>query len=227
MAFRKKARFVLAHQPDLLIVQECEHPDRLHFDDELQKPTNCLWYGENKHKGMAILSYGNCRIKEEANHNPVFRTIVPVKVTLNRSSLLLFAIWAFNPTDKNAVYIEQVWKAIDHYENFLSNKKTILAGDFNSNAIWDRKHRISNHSNVVKRLSEKGIHSVYHSHFKQVQGHEIHPTFYFYRHKDKPYHLDYCFASADLIKKMDQVEVGAYEHWSTYSDHMPLIVTFR
>ena len=34
---------------------------------------------------------------------------------------------------------------------------------------------------------------------------------------------DYCFVSADMIKKIKSVEVGSYNMWSKYSDHVPLI----
>ena len=48
MAFRKKAGHILAHKPDILVVPECEHPDKLKFNDDVQKPTDILWFGENK-----------------------------------------------------------------------------------------------------------------------------------------------------------------------------------
>jgi len=123
--------------------------------------------------------------------------------------------------------VEQVWKAIDHYDRFISNKMTLLAGDFNSNTIWDKKRSTRNHSDVVKRLEEKGVFSCYHFHHKQSQGKEMHPTYYLYRHRDKPYHIDYCFASADILKKIKSVEIGEYDHWSAYSDHVPVMVTFK
>jgi exodeoxyribonuclease III len=47
-----------------------------------------------------------------------------------------------------------------------------------------------------------------------------------YRKKDKPYHLDYCFASGDFVKHLKQVEVGDHEFWCKYSDNVPVIVTF-
>jgi exodeoxyribonuclease-3 len=102
----------------------------------------------------------------------------------------------------------------------------MLVGDFNSNAIWDKKHRVGNHSHVVKRLEDKNIFSCYHIHHKQTQGKEQHPTLYMYRHKDKPYHLDYCFVSADLAGKIRSVEIGDYEGWKDHSDHVPVMVTF-
>ncbi len=102
----------------------------------------------------------------------------------------------------------------------------MLIGDFNSNTIWDKPRREGNHSAMVQHLERKDIYSVYHKHFNQTQGQEQHPTLYMYRHKDKPYHLDYCFASLDMIKNLKSVEVGEYEFWKDYSDYVPVMVTF-
>ena len=228
MAFRKKAALILTHKPDILIIVECEHPDKLLFTADIPKPTDSLWFGKNRHKGLAIFSYSNFRFKILDNHNEDFKMIIPIEVTGGQFDFNLFLIWAYNPTDKDGKYITQVWKAIIHYDDLLTDKTTMLIGDFNSNTIWDyKKHRLSNHSMVIKQLEGKNIFSTYHLHHKQTQGKEEHPTFYMYRHKDKPYHIDYCFASTDMLKKLQLVEVGEYEFWSKYSDHVPLIITFK
>jgi exodeoxyribonuclease-3 len=226
MAFRKKAAFILAHKPDILIVPECEHPDKLIFNNDTQKPTDILWFGTNLHKGLGIFSYSDFRFKVHDGHDQNLQMVIPIAVTGKQFSFNLFAIWANNPNDPDGQYVEQVWKAIHHYDKLLTGKRTVLAGDFNSNTIWDRKYRAGNHSNVVKYLEEKGIYSSYHLYFKEAQGREQHPTLYLYRHKDKPYHIDYCFISADLAKKMRSVEIGDYDFWMQYSDHVPVTVTF-
>ncbi|HEV3251076.1 MAG TPA: endonuclease/exonuclease/phosphatase family protein [Puia sp.] len=226
MAFRKKAGLILAHKPDILIVQECEHPDKLLFPVGTPKPTETMWFGNNRNKGLAIFSYSNYHFTVMDNYNRGLEMIVPISVSGDHLDFNLFAIWANNPNDKDGPYIEQVWKAVHYYDALLTNKKTILAGDFNSNTIWDRKRRESNHSNVVKLLEGKGIFSSYHLHHKQTQGKEKHPTLYMYRHQDKPYHIDYCFVSADMAKKIHSVEVGEFDCWTKFSDHVPVIVTF-
>jgi exonuclease III len=226
MAFRKKARFIVAHKPDILIIPECEHPDKLLFPADILQPTDTLWFGKNKHKGLGIFSYSDFRFKVLDEHNPSLQMIIPVSVTGGPCDFILFAIWANNPDDKDGQYIEQVWKGVHYYDALLTGIKTILAGDFNSNTIWDRKRREGNHSNVVKLLEAKGIFSSYHLHYRQAQGMEKHPTLYMYRHKDKPYHIDYCFVSADLVKKIQSVKVGNFKFWTKYSDHVPVIVTF-
>ncbi|MES1181200.1 MAG: endonuclease/exonuclease/phosphatase family protein [Flavobacterium sp.] len=225
MAYRKKAGHILAHKPDIVVVPECEHPDKLRFNDDITKPTDVLWFGENKNKGLGIFSYSHFRFKLIRTHNPAFKMIIPIAVSGNDYKFTLFAVWANNPADPDGVYVEQVWKALHHYK--LSKKNTILAGDFNSNTIWDRKYRIGNHSHVVDHLQKKGITSCYHLHHNQLQGREEHPTHYLYRHRDKPYHLDYCFASADLACKIESVEIGDFDFWKQYSDHVPVIVNFH
>lgn len=226
MAFRKKAEFILTYKPDILIVPECEHPDKLLFPIDTPKPTDILWVGKNQNKGLAIFSYSNFRFKVLDNHNQDLQIIIPIAVSDGQFDFKLFAIWANNPSDRDGQYIEQVWKALHHYNKLLTDTKTILIGDFNSNKIWDRKHRDSNHSNVVKLLEDKGIFSTYHLHHKQTPGIEKHPTLYMYRHKDKPYHIDYCFASKDLLDKVSSVEIGDFDEWIKYSDHVPVVVTF-
>lgn len=227
MAFRKKADLILTHQPDILIVPECEHPNKLLFNNDTPRPTDIVWFGHNQNKGLAIFSYCNFRFRVLEMHNDSFKMVIPIAVSGGQFDFTLFAIWANNPNDKDGQYITQVWKAIHHYETLIKDRQTILIGDFNSNTIWDKPRREGNHSTVVKRLEAKGIHSVYHKHFNQIQGREQHPTLYMYRKKDKPYHIDYCFASIDMLKHLQSVEVGDCDVWLQYSDHVPVIVTFN
>ncbi|MBS1935826.1 MAG: endonuclease/exonuclease/phosphatase family protein, partial [Bacteroidetes bacterium] len=217
----------LTHKPDILVVPECEHISKFKFDTKTPEPSDMLWFGDNQNKGLGIFSYGNYKLKLRRNHNPELKLIIPVSVSNDEFNLTLFAIWANNPADPDGQYVEQVWKAIKHYNRYLTDQKTILIGDFNSNTIWDRKYREGNHSNVVKKLEKKGIISSYHFYHKQIQGKEQHPTFYLYKHKDKPYHLDYCFVSSDIAEKIEAVEIGEHEYWMKYSDHVPLSMTFR
>lgn len=226
MAFRHKAEFILKHTPDILIVPECENPDRLLFPNHVQKPTQIIWYGENQNKGLGVFSYSNYKLNLLDCHNPNFKNILPISVTNGKIKFILFAIWANNPKDEDGAYVTQIWKALKFYDCILSENETILMGDFNSNKIWDKPRREGNHSTLVEKLETKNIVSVYHKFYNQIQGKEEHPTLYMYRHINKPYHIDYCFASNDFINKLESVEVGSYEDWTELSDHKPLIINF-
>ena len=226
MAFRKKADIILKYKPDILIVPECEHPNKLLFNCDTPKPTDILWFGQNHNKGLCIFSYSDFRFKVLDVHDGNLKMIIPIAVSDGHYEFTLFAIWANNPKDPDGQYITQVWKAIHQYDTLITGKQTILIGDFNSNTIWDRPRREGNHSTVVGRLEAKGIYSVYHRHFCQTQGSEQHPTLYLYRRKDRSYHIDYCFASMDMLEHLKSVEVGEFDLWAKYSDHVPVIVTF-
>lgn len=223
MAFRKKAEAILKYRPQILIVPECEHPDRLHFSAGVPQPKDLAWVGENRNKGLGIFSYGKHRFTA-LPHNPDIKLILPVAVTGGDVDFTLLAVWANHPTDKGFVYVGQVWKAIRHYESLLALGPLILSGDLNSNTVFDKPKREGNHTTVVERLSAYGVRSCYHQHFNQQQGTEKHPTHYLYRHRNKPYHLDYCFASKHFT--IQKVTVGRHAYWSRYSDHVPLVVSF-
>jgi endonuclease/exonuclease/phosphatase family metal-dependent hydrolase len=76
---------------------------------------------------------------------------------------------------------------------------------------------------VVEELKEIGVRSIYHHQFNEFQGEETKPTFYLHRNTDKPYHIDYAFASNDLYNK-SSMTVGAKEEWLSISDHLPLCI---
>jgi len=227
MAFRKKADYILALNPDILIIPECEHPDKLRLGENMRLPTDVIWYGTNTNKGLAVFSYRNYKLELLDIHNPELRYVLPLRVTNGPVYFTLFAIWANNPQDKDGPYITQIWKAIHFYDNQILDNKTILAGDFNSNTVWDKFYRKGNHSTVVEKLAQKNIFSTYHKFYSQEQGKECHPTLFMYRHQNKPYHIDYCFASSDFIEKLINVEVGLYDDWKHCSDHKPLSVEFN
>ncbi|WP_310395618.1 endonuclease/exonuclease/phosphatase family protein [Hymenobacter sp.] len=226
MAFRRKAAAILAERPDVLIVPECEHPDKLRFDASVPPATSVVWQGTNPNKGLGVFSYGSYSLRLLDLHNLAFRTVLPLQVNGPVGSFTLLAIWANHPADRDGAYVTQIWKALQHYPASLLAAPVVLAGDFNSNAIWDRPRRVGNHSDVVRHLAERGIHSAYHRHYQQLHGQEQHPTWYMYRHADKPYHLDYCFASQALLDQLQHVEICDPDKWLRHSDHVPVMVSF-
>ena len=120
-----------------------------------------------------------------------------------------------------------MWKALTSYSVLLSEEKIIIAGDFNSSSKWDRKGRKSNHSNIVKALDEHGIKSAYHEHFAEEQGQESQATLFFTYNEEKPFHIDYCFASEWFCQRLRSMTLGESKDWLEDSDHMPLIMDFE
>ena len=61
--FIKKAETILLQQPNIFVVQEWEHPDKLFFNSTTQLPNDFLWFSENKNKGLGVFSYSDDSLK--------------------------------------------------------------------------------------------------------------------------------------------------------------------
>jgi endonuclease/exonuclease/phosphatase family metal-dependent hydrolase len=55
----------------------------------------------------------------------------------------------------------------------------------------------------------------------EKHGEETQKTFYLYRHKDKCYHIDYCFLNPKHLKNF---EILDNDEWLKMSDHLPILV---
>lgn len=223
-AFRKKNEQILKQNPDILIVLECENEERLQFGKLTPRPNDFFWYGDIPNKGIAVFAYSDYKFELLKEFNPKFKYIIPLKVTRENESFLLFAIWAKDDKQNPlASYIGQIWLAVNYYSR-LFDYNSILIGDFNSNQIWDNIDRIGNHTHVVDKLKEKGIYSLYHEKLKVEQGQEKDYTFFMHRRTNRPYHIDYCFMSKHFLVKDYSFTLGNYGDWVTYSDHVPMTV---
>ena len=224
MAFRKKFEAVVDLQPDILVLQECEQQSKLSVALKNTSARDILWYGKNPHKGTAVISFRDIQIDMRKDHDPAYEFIIPYRVKTKQRSFDLYNIWAMpHQTDRKKDYVGQIYGALHHYSKALK-KDSILIGDFNSNAIWDNKNKVGNHTDIVSILADQNIHSIYHHQHSIAHGKEADPTLYLLKNQEKPYHMDYCFASQSLITKKTKMEVGRYQDWIKLSDHMPVIV---
>jgi exonuclease III len=226
MAFRKKAEFILTEEPDILIVPECENLEKLKFNNNTISPNDLFWYGDNSNKGIGVFSYCDLKISLIKDHNSDFKYIIPLSIKGNNIEFILLAIWCQKPYNSDNYGIH-TWNAIKYYKDLLKTEKVIIAGDLNSNSIWDKPNREANHSNIVRELQIIGIESTYHFYNEEEQGKESNPTLHLHRNFDKPYHIDYCFASDFFMKRLKQVKIGTYENWAKYSDHNPVIIDYE
>lgn len=226
MAFRKKAEFILNEKPDIIIVPESENPEKLNLNKDFLLPNDIFWYGDNPNKGIGVYSYSDLKISVSELHNPDFRYIIPLLITNKDIEFILLAVWCQKPKNSDN-YGTHTWNAIHYYSELLNKEKLIIAGDFNSSSIWDKKNRKANHSNIVNKLKDKGIESTYHLFNNEEQGKESNATLFMHRKEDRPYHIDFCFASNYFINKLKSVSIGKYETWTRLSDHNPVICEFE
>lgn len=208
-------------KPDIVVVPECED-----FGEQIP---DGLWFRvDSKEKGIGVFSYSKeytLEVHEEffKSDNPY---VIPIKVSGKdgKEKFTLFAVW----TKDNAradEYIGQLWNAVTQYERLLVGP-VVIAGDLNWDMNIEKKYKSNLFTKTIRFLEEKGIKSMYHEYFKEKFGEETQYTEYHSRWK-KYYHVDYCFASEDFIKNLEEVKIGEFKDWGKDSDHMPLIVTFK
>ncbi|WP_210367734.1 endonuclease/exonuclease/phosphatase family protein [Bacillus sp. REN3] len=223
MRFRDKIENLLPSTADLLVIPECEALKKWKANKHLQEINQFLWFGENLNKGIGILTFNDAfHIKLHPSYNKEFRYIIPLIVT-GKQNFILIAVWSQLSKSKFYSYIGQIYLALKYYEALLK-EPCIIAGDWNSNKIFDNIKRVGNHSIVVDILEKVSIRSAYHKSFNEEHGLETWPTHYFRKEKARPFHIDFIFASDSILKQMSKFEIGSYEDWIKYSDHMPIIM---
>lgn len=228
MAFRKKKENVLAYDPDIIIIQECENPRRKGSWDEF---TDYLWIGENPHKGLGIFVRNGYSFSVVVTEEPCSsRYIKLVRVGNRLESFLLMGLWAMDePKRPRQRYIGQVYSAVKHYYDLICAEPCIIAGDFNGNAIWDAEPNrplCGNFAATVQMLADAELFSVYHHWTGNSFGKEEEATLFLLKQKQRPYHIDYLFVPVKMKNRLNDFWVGSYEEWIALSDHMPLFVDF-
>ena len=235
-ALRKKLVEADSLSADILIVEECEDPDKSTqaYRDWAE---DYIWCGRNKNKGIGVFARNRYKISplQWSGQHRIEGILSGNKVTSWKTEELecflpftindeytVLAVWTKNPDGDVFGYIGQLWKYLQIHGDQLKGDKVIIAGDFNSNAIWDRKGRCWSHSEVVKQLEGMGLRSLYHSKYGETPGKEATPTLYLQKNPDKPYHIDFVFLSECMVPK-SSIKIGKRDNWLKVSDHMPVI----
>lgn len=219
-AFRRKFDRLEAIDADILVVQECEDPSQSTAEYRAWAGTH-VWVGYGKNKGIGIFPRRGQKIERLVWPDHGFELFLPVRIDGNIDVL---GVWTQQATSSKLSYIGQFWHYLQVHQSSLQ-PSTIIAGDFNSNAIWDRPRRSWNHSDCIREMEGLGFRSLYHRLTGEEQGREAQPTFYLHRHLAKPYHIDFVFAHLDLLDGNSfGAWVGHADDWLAWSDHMPIAV---
>lgn len=218
-AFRKKYEELDSYyEADIYLIQECENPKECNDQSYKNWAKNFKWLGNNKNKGIGIFAKENVHIQPLHFPSNGYKYFLPVLVN---QSFQLVNVWTQSGNEKRYRYIGQLWNYVQINKHRFNN--VMIGGDWNSNPIWDDKHDYWSHSEVVSELKKINIESVYHHISREANGNESNPTFYMYRHKDKPYHIDYMFASPNLLNAVKEFSIGESAKWLEHSDHLPIL----
>ncbi|MGI9386060.1 MAG: hypothetical protein ACR2OX_01390 [Methyloligellaceae bacterium] len=230
MALHRKAEALLALRPDIAIISECAEPSRLQAtssSDWMECPP--VWIGKNRTKGLGVFGFNGYVPRLSTEYSPRYRYVAPVRV-FGPARFNLLAVWAQNAsagvTRKHQPGPLRL--ALTRYRDFLTGTPSVVAGDFNNNAIWDRPGWRINHMTKVRVLEDMGLVSAYHDIMAEAQGEETVPTHYWRdRRKNGPTsHLDFVFLPQPWASAIRDFSVGTFEDWcgNGLSDHVPIVV---
>ena len=152
--FEGKAGHIFAESPDIAVIQECSRrsAEVPAFDGYCG-----YWIGDKQSRGMAVFWKRGWKVKplwEPQELDP--RWIVPFRVA-GAKRFTLIAVWACAVAGKRrASYVGQIHRSLEEHPEWFSPGPVVMAGDFNSNAIWDKTRRPENHSAMVLFLKGMG-----------------------------------------------------------------------
>ena len=211
--FDAKVRALDGLRYDIALVQEIARPDGENL------PTR-LWIGDKPTHGVAAVAANGFTLRRHRSPLGPLDPVVPIQVSGPRSFNLI-AVWG----RQESRYIRGVHARLVALKGVVRRRPTVIAGDFNSNTIWDKPRAPIDHSRFVAWMREElGLVSAYHAHFGEAHGMESTPTYFHTWQRPKPYHIDYVFIPEAWRNRLANVYVGGYEDWSKLSDHRPLSV---
>lgn len=210
--FREKYQQILELDADIYVIQECENPEKYGGKEYRDTLANSFWIGKYQYKGLAVFTTRpDIKLELLDWEGKDKRLFLPIRVN---DTFTLLGVWACDP------YIREFYdyKALNEER---MTEELIMIGDFNSSAVFDKKHPGAgkSHSIVVKQLQEKGIEDIYHHLTGEKQGQEKCPTFFLAKHLDCPYHIDHCFSNP---KNVSSMKIHTRYDWLRKSDHLPL-----
>jgi hypothetical protein len=215
MALARKAKHLLALQPDVAVVLECS--DSASLDGMVR----IEWTGRYPRNGMAVFARPEltgvvAEAPEEAR-----RWCLPIR--FDGLNLELVAVWGFKADGNAGVPREIAHRAVESLAPILGRRRAIVIGDFNDGPAFDaRNHR--SFARTTELLGAVGYTSLYHAWTLEPYGAETVASLFHQRHRDKPFLIDHAFAPTSWLPFVSGFSIGGPEPWLERSDHMPLVV---
>ena len=215
-----------ALRPSLAVLPEvAREPKALRGGGLVPAEAEWHWVGAVASRGLAIATFGatfgagSVPLQAPASGR--------WSVGARAGRLHAVGVWSCPSAGGAPAYVAEVRRSIEAYTAWLSAPgPRILAGDFN---IMGTGSTAAAFRRLVDQLGELGLRSAYHAFYGEPFGAETRATYFHHRHEARPFHIDFCFLSDDLLARVEHVEVGTWAAWvdrssAAVSDHVPLVV---
>ena len=192
--------------------------------------SDSVWIGSNPQKGLGVFSFNGYTLEvARASKNASSGSLRSRSTDPSASGC---SVWSMN--HRADVRLEShalvSLAALDVYREWYQGQPLVMAGDFNSNVIWNPTAGHRKPLQHIAACEDVGLVSAYHSWTGDEQGAEREPTIYWRnRTIDGPrYHIDYAFVPRRLAARISSMQVGTHADWvaTGRSDHVPLVFDF-
>jgi exodeoxyribonuclease-3 len=230
MGLSRKLEELRKLRPDMAVLSEVACSKRLRKSRPELHELPIIWVGDkNPNKGLAVISFTGSELALDASYRKTNKFVAPVRVNGPKRFNLL-AVWDYNDRQEGLNKRPgPLLRALEQSSDFCKERDLVVAGDFNNNRQWDKPNGLNNMVRIARELMDRGLVSLYHEQTKLPFGSEAQFTYWHWRRRDRPYHIDYIFVPKTWLKNKISFEIGTFEPWclTRRSDHAPLIAEFR
>lgn len=229
MSLQSKAHLLAGFRPTIAVLPESAHPDKTGPALTAAGATSVQWIGGNPNKGLMVATFGDWTARIDEWYDPGYQWVMPVHIE-GAALIRMLAVWDMNHRGSGHESARQQGScraSMQHYAPFLAGPcdLSVITGDFNNSVYWDSGKSTNRFGDFMDQLERAGFVSAYHVYQRCARGAEPHPTLWWTRNPDKPYHVDYTFVSPpDAVAA---VHLGSHDHWLAHSDHSPATVDLR
>ncbi len=215
--YNQKYEKIIGLAPDIAIIQECNKPSKLPISVQYE---DIIWQGNDK-KGIGVMTFSSKYKISSLVVEYKFPWILPILVT-GEENFVLVAVWTQDIPGFS--YGKLLLSALKEYNHLFENKSVIIIGDFNIDQKYKPSYGGILFDEITELLEVSRIKSCYHHFNNEKFGEETTPTYFHNRKKQMPFHLDYCFATIDVLERAREFCIKDGEDWNEISDHFPLII---